>query len=159
MADKDTPRALVAPLVEVIDAHVSRTTYNAERDTYSIKLGYFSETRNFGPVLDDDHMPWRPPLEEQLYVPVGVEEVGESPLANHVFFDSVYTVVSEGDRARGVTLYGEMLGHPFYGAGDWVIQVDATLDTETCDATLERVVAGPSQIVLYPTKDEGGWAR
>ena len=43
---------------------------------------------------------------------------------------------------------------PLYGSGIWELRADTTLDPETCEATIERVVAGPDEIVLYP--EEGG---
>ena len=49
-----------------------------------------------------------------------------------------------------ITLYGAQGVFLLYGDGMWELRADATLDPETCEATVERVVAGPDEIMLYP---------
>ncbi len=49
-----------------------------------------------------------------------------------------------------ITLYGAKWVFLLYGDGMWELRADVTLDPETCDATLEKLVAGPDEIVLYP---------
>ena len=135
--DKDTPRALIEPLVEVLDEHTSRRDYNAQRDTYTVDVRYF-----VGAVAAPDHEPL--PADYQPYMP------GESSPADHAIFLHTRATMTPSDGRWGVTLHGEMDAHPYYGGKAWAIEVDAALDAETCDATLERVVAGPDRIALYP---------
>ena len=135
--DVDVPYALIEPLTEVADKHTTRRTYNAERGTYTLDVRYFADM-----PVDTTHEPLPPGF--QPYVP------GESPLTDHPVLSHIFAQVTRDDDDWLVTLYGEMEAHGYYGSGRWELRADATLDPDTCDATLERLVAGPRKIVLYP---------
>ena len=74
------------------------------------------------------------------------------------FFDhsqpSESVIVSRDATPWMITLYGLMPVFPIYGSEMWELRAEATLDPDTCEATLESLVAGPDEIVLYP-EDEG----
>ena len=141
--DMDMPRTLMDPLVQILDEHTTRKTYNADRGTYSIDARYFSD---MSVGTDASHEPL-PPWAYKPYVP------SESSLADHQIAETIFSMVTPTGRLWDVKLHGEVFPHPYYGSGMWVVKVDATLDPDTCDATLERFVAGPREIVLYPEEE------
>ena len=141
--DVDVPHTLMEPLVQILDEHTTRKTYNADRGTYSIDARYFSD---MSVDVDTSHGPL-PPWAYKPYV------LGESSLADHQIAETIFSMVTPTSRLWDVKLHGEVGAHPYYGGGMWVVKVDATLDPETCDATLERFIAGPREIVLYPEEE------
>ncbi len=83
--------------------------------------------------------------------------VGSKIKESHPFFDHLdplnqpkQAIVSSDAIPWILTLYGSMSVFPLYGSEMWELRADATLDPETCEVTLERLVAGPDVIVLYP---------
>ena len=141
--DVDVPHTLMEPLVQILDKHTTRKTYSADRGTYSIDTRYFSD---MSVDTDASHEPL-PPWAYKPYV------LGESSLSDHQIAETIFSVVTPAGRLWDVKLHGEVFPHPYYGSGMWIVEVDATLDPETCDATLERFVAGPREIVLYPEEE------
>ena len=138
--DVDVPRTLMDPLVQILDEHTTRRTYNADKGTYSIDARYFSD---MSVDTDASHEPL-PPWAYKPYV------LGESSLADHQIAETIFSIVTPTSLLWDVQLHGEVFPHPFYGIGVWIVKVDATLDSNTCDTTLERFVAGPQEILLYP---------
>ena len=138
--DVDVPRTLMDPLVQILDEHTTRKTFNADKGTYSIDARYFLD------MSDASHQPL-PPWAYKPYI------LGESSLADHQIAETIFSIVTPTSRLWDVELHGEVLPHPFYGIGMWIVKVDAMLDPNTCDATLERFVAGPREIVLYPEEE------
>ena len=141
--DVDAPHTLTEPLVQILDEHTTRKTYNADRGTYSIDARYFSDM-SVDP--DTSHEPL-PPWAYKPYV------LGESSLADHQIAETIFSMVTPTGRLWDVMLHGEVAPHPYYGGGMWIVKVDATLNPDTCDATLERFVAGPREVVLYPEEE------
>ena len=147
--DTDVPRTLMEPLFQIVDKHTTRNVYT-DRGTFRVEVGYFLGMEG---VLDDDHNP----------IPTPAPDEWDRALSNHPFLDHLHppkrAIISKGDIPWKITLYGAMQTHPFYyrgkwelgvDSGKWELRADVTLDPETCDATVERMVAGPDEIALYP---------
>ena len=147
--DTSIPDDLMQPLAEIVDRHTTRTI-ETERGAFRVEVGYFLDFHRSG-HLDDAHKPvstptpaaWDPDLMNHPFL---TYDVGYLPPASHV-------VVRDEDSWK-FTLYGLMPPHPYHGEGMWALRAEATMDVATCEATLEKLVAGPDEIVLYP-EDEG----
>ncbi len=137
----------MASLAEIVDKHTTRTVYT-DRGTFRIETGYFVDPHRW--LLDDAHK----------RILTSDPTVWDPILMNHPFLahDHRYlpptppTVVRHEDQWE-FTLYGLVDVHAYYGGGKWVLRAEATMDVETCEATLERLVAGPDEIALYPEDD------
>ena len=138
------PEDLMAPLADIVDKHTTRTVVT-DRGTFRIEVGYFVDVRRW--LLDDAHNP----------IPTPTSSPWSPVLMNHPFLAYDYVtlpltppvVVKHKDKWE-FTLYGLMDVHAYHGGGKWVLSAEATMDVETCEAKVERVVAGPDEIVLYP---------
>ena len=138
------PDDLMAPLAEIVDKHTTRTVVT-DRGTFRIEVGCFVDIHRW--LLDDAHNP----------IPTPTSTAWSPVLMNHPFLTHDYVnlpptppvVVMRKDKWE-FTLYGLMDVHAYHGGGKWVLRAEATMDVETCEAKVERVVAGPDEIVLYP---------
>ena len=143
--DTDVPDGLMAPLAEIVDSYTSRTVFT-DRGTFRFEVGYFRDpSRGY---WDDNHNP----------LPAPSPAAWSPSLSNHPFLvhDHVYlppdgtSVIVRHKDEWDITLYGLVDVHPYYGGEKWILRAEATMDVVTCEATLERLVAGPDEIVLYP---------
>ena len=142
--DTDVPDDLMAPLAEIVDNHTSRTVFT-DRGTFRFEVGYFRDP-NRG-YWDDNHNP----------LPAPSPAAWSPSLANHPFLvhDHVYlppdgtSVIVKHKDDWDITLYGLMDVHAYYGGEKWILRAEATMDVATCESKLERLVAGPDEIVLY----------
>lgn len=145
--ESDVPKALVLRLARIMEKHTRQyvpTGSGAER----ITPGYFRAFHWPPDFYNHDHGGGT----------VNTETTGWDPkLLSHPFFGKPdprkqpkRAVVLSDSIPWRLTLYGEKEVFPLYGRGIWELRAEATLDPDTCEATLERVVAGPDEIVLYP---------
>ena len=141
------PDDLMGPLAEIVDKHTTRTVAT-ERGAFRIETGYFVNHHRW--VLRDESNPDPTPSPTSW----------DPSLMNHPFLshDHLHLPPTPPEVVRSqdtweFTLYGLMDVHAYHGGGKWVLQAEATMDVQTCEATLERLVAGPDEIVLYPDDD------
>ena len=138
------PEDLMAPLAEIVDEHTTRTVVT-DRGTFRIEVGYFVDVHRW--LLDDAHNP----------IPTPTTTAWDPVLMNHPFltYDHIHLPPTQPEVVRNedewyFTIYGLMDVHAYHGGGKWVLTAKAKMDPETCKAQLERLVAGPDEIVLYP---------
>ena len=100
--------------------------------------------------LDDAHKP----------IPTPTATAWDPDLMNHPFLmsDPVHVppgahVAVRNEDSREFTLYGLMPVHAYYGEGFWVLRAEVTMNPDTCESELERVVAGPDEVLLF-SEDE-----
>ena len=147
--DTDVPSTLLEPLHRIVYEHTTRYIPTG-KDKFRIERGYFVD-----PLLD---------LVDGSHNIVPTPEVWDREVGNHPFLThdplpfTVHVkraplrpnrVIPRGDHWE-LTLYGVMPADFFHGGGTWELRADAKMDPDTCEAILERVVAGPDKIVLYP---------
>ncbi len=142
--DTSIPDDLMQPLADIVDKHTTRTVVT-DRGTFRVEVGYFIDFQRWH--LDDAHKP----------IPTPTPTAWDPDLMNHPFLthDPVHLppashVVVRNEDSWKFTLYGLMPVHAYYGEGMWVLRAEATMNPDTCESELERVVAGPDEIVLYP---------
>ena len=142
--DTSIPNDLMQPLAEIVDKHTTRTIATG-RGTFRVEVGYFMDFHHGS--LDDAHKPITTPT----------PTAWDPDLMNHPFLthDPVHLppgshVVVRKEDSWKFTLYGLMPVHAYYGEGFWVLRAEATMNQDTCESELERMVAGPDEIVLYP---------
>lgn len=142
--DTSIPDDLMQPLAEIVDKHTTRTIVT-ERGTFRVEVGYFVDIRRWH--LDDAHKP----------IPTPTPTAWDPVLMNHPFLrhdhdhlpPEPHVVVRNGDNWEFM-LYGLMDVHGYHGGGKWVLRAEATMNPDTCESELERVVAGPDEVVLFP---------
>ena len=142
--DTGIPEDLMAPLADIVDKHTTRTVV-AERGAFRIEVGYFVDFHRW--PLDDVHKP----------IPTPTPTAWDPDLMNHPFLthDPVHLppashVVVRNEDSWKFTLYGLMPVHAYHGEGLWVLRAEATMDPDTCESDLERMVAGPDEVLLFP---------
>ena len=145
--ESDVPKAIVSPLARIIENHTRQyipTRSGAER----ITPGYFRAFHWPPDFYNHDHGNGK--------VYTGTTS-WDPKLTSHPFFGEPNpfkqpkpAVVSSDTIPWRLTLYGEKEVFPLYGRGIWELRAETTLDPNTCDAEITRVVAGPDEIVLYP---------
>ena len=142
--DTSIPDDLMQPLADVVDEHTTRTIVT-EGDAFRVEVGYFVPFYR-GP-RDDAHKP----------IPTPISTAWDPDLMNHPFLthDPVYLppgshLVVRNEDSWKFTLYGLMAVHPYHGHGLWALRAEATMNPDTCESELERVLAGPDEVVLYP---------
>lgn len=147
--DTDVPNALLEPLDKIVYTHTTRPIQTGE-GRFRIERGYFVDPSQG--AVDDSHKP------------VPTPEIWDPGSGNHAFIhhghlhgylgDTTFQITPNRVVPRRdhweLTLYGAMNVELRHGGGIWELRANATLDPETCEAILERVVAGPDEIVLYP---------
>lgn len=142
--DTSIPDDLMQPLADIVDRHTTRTVVT-ERGTFRVEVGYFVDFNRWH--LDDAHKP----------IPTPTPTAWDPDLINHPFLthDPVHLppeshVVVRNEDSWKFTLYGLMPVHAYHGGGVWTLRTEATMNPDTCESELERVVAGPDEVVFFP---------
>ena len=142
--DTSVPDGLMQPLADIVNKHTTRTVVT-DRGTLRVEVGYFVDF--YRGSLDDAHKS----------IPTPVPTAWDPDLMNHPFLthDPVHLppeshVVIRNEDSWKFTLYGLVPVHAYHGEGLWVLRAEATMNPDTCESELERLVAGPDEIVLYP---------